>query len=492
MSTSLLRLASILYLLLPNLIFAASWFRIELAIPMIIGLCYLFWLEIKGEKQQNNKPSFSKKELIILAFITFVLTGLTGISGYSYQLYDYWAENTKFYDLYKSDWPLYFEEVDRYACYYFGYYLVPAFISKLVGELSLISLFIWSWTGVFILIVWIYFFTNKKIRNIFIVLSIGGVSGNLKWLLAKLNGVEVIFSSEMGPSLITPLFQQLRWTPNQVIACLITSSILLYSLFWENKYYKAFFSICLCLIWCIFPAVMLFILFAAFSLYYLFKNGFAVFLKNNGRSFAVCLLFMIPIAIYFASSNGGSLHHSFLQVQRPKFATPKLIIDIGLDLGILLIGCLILRKTVNKSFYFLALASLFFIFLLRTYRFGDQNDLFMRGQMPLLFMVGIFLMQNFNFTEISFRSKIEIGRFLVAVYLILSPLLLTSETLIKSIQYNKITQLLWPNSFSYSPLPFDKYKNTYQMLYDKYSPAGSKQYLGKKNSIYERYLARRH
>lgn len=200
---------------------------------------------------------------------------------------------------------------------------------------------------------------------------------------------------------------------------------------------------------------------------------------------------MIPIAIYFSSSNGDAVHHSFLQVQRPRSAIAKLIIDIGADLIMLFIGCLTLRKIVNKPFYFLALAGIFFIFLLRTYRFGVQNDLFMRGQIPLLFIVGVFLMHNFNFTGINFGSKMGIGRFLIAVYFILSPLLLSSESLIKSVQYNKITQLLWPNSASYTPLPFDKFPNTYQMLYDRYSPAEAKQYLGKKNSIYERYLARR-
>lgn len=491
MSISLLRIASILYLLLPNLIFAANWFRVELAVLMIIGLCYLFWREIKGEKQEYNNQSFSKRESFILVFIAFILTGLTGISGYSYQLYDYWAENTKFYDLYKSSWPLYFEDVDNYACYYFGYYLVPAFISKLFGELSLLTLFIWSWIGVLILISWIYFFSNKKIINIFIVLSIGGVSSNLKWLLAKLNDVEIIYTSEMGPAVITPLFQQLRWAPNQVIACLITSSIVLYSLFWEHKYHKAFFSICLCLIWCIFPTLMLFILFSSICLYYLFKDGFAIFFKNNGLSFAICLLFMIPIVIYFASSNGDAIHHSFLHVKRPKSAIAKLIIDIGVDLGILLIGCLALHKIASKSFYFLALTSLFFIFLLRTYRFGTQNDLFMRGHIPFLFIVGIFLMHNFNFSKIHFRNKIELKHLLVVVYFILNLLLLSSETLIKSIQYNKITQLLWPSIFSYNPLPFNKFSNTYQMLYDRYSPAEAKQYLGKNNSIYERHLVRK-
>lgn len=491
MTVSLLRLASIFYLLLPNLIFAASWFRIEIAIPMIIGLCSLFWLEIKGEKQNNSKLSFSKKELIILAFIAFVLTGLTGISGYSYQLYDYWAENTKFYDLYKGDWPLYFEEVDRYASYYFGYYLVPAFISKLVGELSLLSLFIWSWAGVSILTAWIYVLTDRKIINIFIVLSIGGVSRILKWLLYKVSGAEIIYNSEIGPALITPLFQQLRWAPNQVIACHITSSILLYSLFWENKYYRACFSLCLCLIWCVFPTLMLLILFAVISLYYLFRDGFAVFLKNNGFTFAVCLLCMVPVLIYFASSNGDAVHHFFLQVKHPQVAIPILIIDIGGDLVMLFIGCLILRKIANRTFYFLALSCILFIFLLRTYRFGDQNDLFMRGQMPFLFIIGIFLMHNFNLTETGFKiKKNEIGRFLVALYLVLSPVLSSSRTLIKAVQYNKITQLIWPNRFSYKPLPFDKYSNTYQMLYYKYSPEGAKQYLGKKNSIYERYLAR--
>jgi hypothetical protein len=165
-------------------------------------------------------------------------------------------------------------------------------------------------------------------------------------------------------------------------------------------------------------------------------------------------------------------------------------VDILLDLGVLFIGCLTLCKKSNRPFYYMALIGLLFILLLRTYRFGVQNDLFMRGQIPLLFIVGIFVMKNFNFADIRFRNRI--GHFLVVIYFILSPLLLTSGTLLKSIQYNKITRLIWPDNASYSPLPFDRFQNTYQMLYDKYSPAEANQYLGKKNSVYERYLARKH
>ncbi|MFN8348450.1 MAG: hypothetical protein U0X91_25835 [Spirosomataceae bacterium] len=491
MRLSLLRLASIFYLLFPNLIFAAAWFRIEIAVPMIISLGLLFWLEIKESDIPSNKPSFLKKELLILALIAFIITGLTGISGYSYQLYDYWAENTKFYDLYKSDWPLYFRETGRYACYYFGYYLIPSFISKLSGELCLPALFIWSWAGVFIVTVWLYFLTDKKIGNIFIVLSVGGLSSHLKWLLTKLRGVEVIYSSEMGPAVITPLFHQLRWAPNQVIACLIASSLLLYSLFWEKKYTKAFFAICLCSIWCIFPTLVLFIVFAGFAFYALFKEGFAVFFKHNTLTFILCLCFMLPILVYFSSSNGDAIRHFFLQVQRPGSAVPKLLLDIGIDVGLLFIGCFAVRKTADKTFYYSAIISLFFLFLLRTYRFGAQNDLFMRGQIPLLFIVAIFLIRNFNFKAIRFTRKSGTAYLLVACYLLLSPWLLTSESLIRSIQYNKLTQLLWPTEASYTPLPFDAYKNTYQMLYDRYSPAEAKQYLGKKNSVYERYLVRK-
>ncbi|MFN8343963.1 MAG: hypothetical protein U0X91_03110 [Spirosomataceae bacterium] len=353
MRISLLRLVSISYLLLPNLIFAAGWFRIEFALLMIIGLSFLFWQEIKDYKQLKNKEGFTGKELVKLAGLAFVITGLTGISGYSYQLFDYWAENAKFYDLFQSDWPLYFEEVDRYACYYFGYYFVPALLSKWIGELSLFSLFIWSWVGVFMLTAWIYFLTDKKIGRVIIVLAIGGVSENVKWLLAQLNGTDLLFSSEMGPAVITPLFQQLRWAPNQVIAALMTASVLLYSLLWEKRYEKAFFSSCLCTVWCIFPTLILFVLFAAVSLYYLSKDGFRLFFKNNALTFSVCLLFLIPIAVYFASSSGGTIHHFLLQVKRPKSAVPKLFLDIGLDWGVLLaVACWFVSKRRTSSIIF--------------------------------------------------------------------------------------------------------------------------------------------
>ncbi|MFN8343962.1 MAG: hypothetical protein U0X91_03105 [Spirosomataceae bacterium] len=115
----------------------------------------------------------------------------------------------------------------------------------------------------------------------------------------------------------------------------------------------------------------------------------------------------------------------------------------------------------------------------------------MRGQMPLLFLLGIFLTRNIPLTELRFKGKKAIIRSVVTVYLLLSPLLLLSGKLIKSIQYNQLTQVLWPGSYSYTALPFDKFTNTYQMLYEKYSPAEAQQYLGKKNSMYERYFARK-
>ena len=159
MKISTLRLLSISYLLLPNLLFAVYWFRWEVSCLILAGYFYFSWLEIKGYISDNEKILFTLRDIIFIGIIALSWTLLTGTGGFFRQSSDFWGHNTKFYDLTKNDWPIYFKEVNTYACYYFSYYLVPSFFSKIIGFLSPALIILWTFAGFFAGLLWVYFFS---------------------------------------------------------------------------------------------------------------------------------------------------------------------------------------------------------------------------------------------------------------------------------------------------------------------------------------------
>ncbi|GGC11295.1 hypothetical protein GCM10011325_42650 [Dyadobacter sediminis] len=56
---------------------------------------------------------------------------------------------------------------------------------------------------------------------------------------------------------------------------------------------------------------------------------------------------------------------------------------------------------------------------------------------------------------------------------------------------NKLMSRLFPGRFEAHVYEYDTYSNTYQMLLQEYSNKEAKQYLGRKNSVYERFLMRK-
>ena len=163
-------LFSILYIIVPVIVFFFGWLKIIIAVAVTIPFLFLVYFVYKQltEKETN----LFTKETVLYWIIAIAALGVwvyfSGIGGFSYQNSDHWVRNPIYRDMCKYDWPMIYDlskepdfvkaitGTDKVAfSYYFTYWLVPALFSKLLGLSELgcnIVLYIWSLFGLLLIL----------------------------------------------------------------------------------------------------------------------------------------------------------------------------------------------------------------------------------------------------------------------------------------------------------------------------------------------------
>lgn len=485
MHTALLRKCSITYLLLPNLIFSLGWFREPYAIFLALGFLYLLFIEYT-KKDSNEKLSL--KEVLFVLLLASVWTFFCGIHGLSSQSMDWLAHQSKFYDLYKNDWPLYFKDVDRYACHYFGYYLVPSLISRWLGYLLPMVWVTWTCLGFFLGLSWIYILINRNKPLLVVFLFVRGIGQLIIFIFNKL------FDGNVNLPIYNPsvrsVFEQSVYAPNQVIPAVIVCGILIYDFVIRRKEEESFFVITLAFIWGVFPALILLFIHTVLVINtYFFKGKIRQLnLRNIVHCYFIPGALLIPICIYFLSSQSiatSGFIWSFGAVQ------PTLIgyfTGIVIDLGMFYV----LVSALNKNyfpFWFIHLI-LVGIFLLSQYRIGIYSDLYFRGSIPLCIILVVCILRGLDLnirTGEWGQPRLFYIAFSFMIFLSLNGIFVKRSLLRDNILLN----FFFGERDTYHNSAYDKYPNTYQALRFGYKDEeGAKQYLGSEESFYKQYLSR--
>jgi len=484
MSVRTLRIASTLYLLLPVILFVYFWFHIFYAIPLFLG--YLYFVRRLFYDQSDKTERFNRDELIYISILALIWVLASGVGGVSVQVFDHWGHNAKYNDLTINTWPIFFFEKGQYAVYYFAYYLVPAFLSKhILGYPSAILLFIWTALGFFIGLFWAYLLIG---RNKFIFLAfpcIGGFSFFLKYLVWQ----HISQSLWGSPNLsgFQSLLVQSQWVFNQMVPTLIICGLLLYN--WQrNKLVETFFGITLLFVWAVFPAIVILLLYVSLLLRSIeFKAYFASFVSLLPLHFLAGILFL-PTFIYLISSNGG-IHGFIWQFEKFPDLLPKYIVGVVVELAVLWLLYLLIKDYLKGLFSEWLVGSAFVILiLLSQYRVGYYNDWFMRGTTPMVVILAIVILRGFSERWNQLPARLSYLRYVIPI-----ALLVNSPNALSQIGRSFYKNILVVHVLQkpvFVPIPMDRYPNTYQMLLHKYTRAEANQYLGRKNSIYERYLAK--
>ena len=485
MTTTHLRKISITYLLLPNLLFAFGWFRQPYSSILIVGLLLLLFREFR---KTEPGESFSIKDISFLIVFALIWTFFMGAGGYSDQKNDFYTHNAKFYDLYKNSWPTYFAEVESYACYYFGYFLVPSFIGKVTGHLSPFLIYGWTCIGFFLGLSWVYLLINRSKLGLFSFFWLRGM-GYIIYLAFK--NFELPNIPIYRP-VINGLVQQASYAPNQLLGTLIVTCILMHDVFIKKQIKETAFPIMLIFIWGIFPSFALVVIYMLLCIrYYILEDRVReLWSWHSIPTFVMSVLLSLPIIGYFSSASNATVRGFLWQFDKPGNTAIYYVLGVGLDMLLYyyLVRSLRKRETLIPFWFLNCLFVVTIVF--SSYRMGYHNDWFYRAQLPFFIVVVIYLIRGISsYIEERTVPLRWLDRSLFALVLLMMIIQMTAY--VHLVRDNVVVKTLFPNATTFKPYPYDRFPNVYLFLRKVCGDRGdAEQYLGEKGSFYEVHLAK--
>lgn len=467
-------ISSFLFLLFPCLVFLFFWVKLPIAILSTIALFPVFYY------LKNNFPQESLGltvvEITQLSTIAVVIVLLSGVGSFSEQIRDYIGHTTKLNDLIVHPWPFQYKNAGQYPCYYFGYYLVPALITKLFStSVASVIWVIWASIGMFLSLALTYLLVQKKIV---IVLAAFVCSGG--YAMAFFLNQKTIVS----PYLISPspeklyyvayaAFDNTLWVPNQIIPSILSIVILLLCVELKNYVVPACILAC-SFFWAPFPSLISSLLYLYFIITSL--KHFLTVLKQSIVPFIGLVVAFIPIAIYL-SGTSSSVVSTFIWNIEDQWL-PIVFIYIFVEIGFVTLLFYALTRfkasatTPLNTYFYLGIIIFCGLCLLK---YGVWNDLMARGVIPIMYLFSLVIVYQLYY-ELNKTRKI----ILATCWLVLSVFP------IKNI-YHQITH----NQLLVTPKIYTPKEDMYDVLVKYYSMPEAQQYLLKKNSAFEKYLLKK-
>ncbi len=215
--TGLLFPITLAYILVPGIIFAMGWMRWYWAVPIMLVWIWLARGAFFSERsfRASDTRRIRPGEHIFLVVLAAYVTYAAGVGGFVGQCQNYvgW-ENLKLYDLIVHSWPVVYAKKEAFYCYYFGYYLPIAAITRLAGNIHLAEYFsfLWAWTGVTLCMYWIFVLMQVK-RAWMVVIFV--LTGTLAAAFTFFNTLEPRFL-RFGEDIAYPyVFISTWWTGNR-------------------------------------------------------------------------------------------------------------------------------------------------------------------------------------------------------------------------------------------------------------------------------------
>ena len=491
MTMQRLRLASIIYLLVPNLIFFRFWTSGIIALAGLMLYGYILSREWR-DKQFGKAQEANLRDFLVLAACAGITTCVSGVSGLCYQTFDHWCHNTKFYELYKYDWPIRIPSDGPVIAYYYGFYVVPALFSKMAGAISEQAIFVWTFIGFLLGFSWMYIVLNKRIIFLFLALTIGDLPHVLKTIFYKIWG----YLYEFGDFGIEAWsnFENLLWVPNQVIPTLIISGMLVYALREDIRLERMVLPVALSFWWAVFPAFTSGLLIGILIIYKWFQKKEAFDIIGVVQEVLLPCLCCVPVLVLYLSHEQAPIAGFIWQFpDRLDSRVIEYAVNIGTNVLVFSLGYRLLSGPGNRQLPgFPLYLILFFIAVFPMYRIGKVNDFLFRGLMPLLLVVGLYMYQHLShphgITHFLNRTRRVPLLWAVTILLAASSMIAVGR-IARALCVNKATSMWLPEHIRFTPIPYETYANIYEVLKAKWSQMEADQYLGKQGSVYEEFVA---
>jgi hypothetical protein len=464
-----LAIASLGYLLLPNLFFAGGYLNTPWALLLAAALLLAFFQDARWLRS-NGSASIRPGVAVIVVVLVWV--ALSGAGAIGYQNEDHVKHNGVLKTLWERPWPPAFSDCGQAAdctmVYYTAFYLPAAAAGKLLGwQAANIALNLWTAAGALLAALWMQTFTRtRRLWPVWFFIFAGG--WDLVGYIAGSRTVPPFTEAlEQWPNLYTqfnsPTFS-LVWVPQHALPAWLATA-LIYARAESAGSSRGLILLGACVfLWS--PLITIGLLpLMAFAVFRTRARG--LFTATELLAAAVAAAMLVP---YFMSSalkaTQGPLWH-FVGVRRV-LALPLLVLP--LELGPLA-ALFFLRKTrpaaADSRWFLLALAV---CCALPWYVFGYYGDLCMRGSTPAIFLMVVLVAS-------ALPDWMTTPRHRAALFAVL---LIASASSVHEMA-RSVTRYSWrAPAPSAIPTP---------ILLEPRDRIGS-QYLGRADSFFVRYLAR--
>lgn len=183
MNYNILKKITYIYITLPLFLFSLLWLNIWSSIAYIACLSVALYFILRKEEisSYSNDYLISRKTYVGIVFLSFLWVFLSGIGGYWYQAggfpvlgniipRDFSVRNAVYRDLINYSWPVYYPQQNLTLCYYFGFWLPPALITKFlklfvtddIFQIGLNILALWTTLGIAIFLTLVLYITKPK------------------------------------------------------------------------------------------------------------------------------------------------------------------------------------------------------------------------------------------------------------------------------------------------------------------------------------------
>ena len=197
-----LKIVSILYLLIPSILFLFTWIHLWMGIPCVLFVAFYTWKTVFQYPFKQETEYLTLQNILLSVALSIAINFILGIGEFRPQTYDFQANNFKYYDLITNDLPVYYAKQQTYLCYYTGYYLPSALLAKVFGLASCKYIsFVWSVLGLALVFTWITTFTVK--RTFYLLLVV--VLFSNAWIVVKL-----LMNFEFFQEYLQPYYFQLN------------------------------------------------------------------------------------------------------------------------------------------------------------------------------------------------------------------------------------------------------------------------------------------
>ena len=395
-----LKISTILYLLIPSVLFLLTWIHLWIGIPCVVFIGFYTWKTLQEKDFSSESVSISWATIVLCFCFSIALNFVLGIGEFRPQTYDFQANNFKYYDLITHDLPVYYPEQKTYLCYYTGYYLPSALLSKIFGiETCRYFSFLWSVAGMGLVFMWISTFTRKKIVGLLIIVLFFAHA----WFIVKLLMNFEYFQEYTKPyyfqlnqfKLITSsLLKNYAWATQHTIPTCLGVCVVIENFRHKTNLQYLLLVLLSTLFWSPLTAIGLF----PFVIFYFLKdikNLFSINSTMNLILMSLLILCFAPFLLYFVSTEGVHADNTeFLWQTGVKFWWIFYLIYAFFNF---IIWGMFLQYTQN-AYKILWKVAVIFPCLVAFYRIGIYNDFNIRVSFPSFFLlsilVGISIVEN--------------------------------------------------------------------------------------------------